>query len=256
MISKIGFGALALLLAVGLYTQWARAEDCGASTPMPSDAEVAAELRANTQAMLDAIAPGDASIWNRLLDDAAIQIDENNIVRNKAQILAEFKPLPAGLVGHLKVDDFRMVRRDRVAVVTHEDDEYLDYHGQIIRSRFRMTDTWVQHPDGWRELGSQVLAVLKDPPAQRLPANILCQYAGRYRMTPAIVGSLRCRGDELIFTQTGRPDRYFRAELTDVFFEPGAPRTRRIFSRDAAGRITGFADRREARDIVWKRQQD
>jgi hypothetical protein len=35
---------------------------------------------------------------------------------------------------------------------------------------------------------------------------------------------------------------------------PGAPRSRRIFSRDASGHIIGFVDRREARDIVWKRQ--
>ena len=33
----------------------------------------------------------------------AIQTDENNIVRNKVQILAELKPLPAGLVGHLSI---------------------------------------------------------------------------------------------------------------------------------------------------------
>jgi hypothetical protein len=38
-----------------------------------------------------------------------------------------------------------------------------------------------------------------------------------------------------------------------VFFEPGAPRTRRIFQYDDRGHITAFVDRREARDITWKR---
>jgi saccharopine dehydrogenase-like NADP-dependent oxidoreductase len=86
------------------------------------------------------------------------------VVRNKREVLAELKPLGPGLTGHLKVDDFRAVVHGDTAVVTHEDHEYLDYHGQVLRSRFRMTDTWGHHPEGWRLLASQVLAVLKTHP--------------------------------------------------------------------------------------------
>lgn len=221
-----------------------------------ADAAVTAELRQNTQALLDAIAPGEVSVWERLLDDRMIQTDENDIVRGKAQILAELRPLPAGLIGHLKIADFRVARREKVAIVSHEDDEYLDYHGQIIRSRFRMTDTWVQGSEGWRLLGSQVLAVLQDPPAQILPASLLRQYAGNYRMALEITGDFLVDADELIFRQPGRPDRHFRAEVKDVFFEPGKPRQRRIFTRNGRGEIIGFVDRREARDIVWKRERE
>ncbi|HEX7842382.1 MAG TPA: hypothetical protein VF469_33145 [Kofleriaceae bacterium] len=39
-----------------------------------------------------------------------------------------------------------------------------------------------------------------------------------------------------------------------MLFVPGQPRSRKIFHRDAAGRITGFADRHEARDVVWTRR--
>ena len=68
------------------------------------------------------------------------------MVRNKREVLAELKPLGPGLTGHLKVDDFRAVVHGDTAVVTHEDHEYLDYHGQVLRSRFRMTDTWATIP--------------------------------------------------------------------------------------------------------------
>jgi hypothetical protein len=98
-----------------------------------------------------------------------------------------------------------------------------------------------------------VLAVLKDPPAQHLDAAVLRGYEGKYTMTNEIVASIRCEGDELVVEREGRPARHFKAELTDVFFEPGQPRTRRIFLRDRLGRITGFVDRREARDVVWRR---
>jgi hypothetical protein len=241
------------LAAVGVLTQWAALVRAEVREASDADTRVVAELRQNTQALLDAIAPGDASVWERLLDDRAIQTDENDVVRGKAQVLAELTPLPQGLIGHLEIAEFRVAQRGDVAVVSHEDDEYLDYHGQVIRSRFRMTDTWIRRLDGWKELGSQVLAVLQDPPARPLSKTVLSQYSGHYDMTPQISATLICVGDELLFRQTGRPDRHFRVEIKDVFFEPGMPRTRRIFTRDARGQIDGFVDRREARDIVWKR---
>ena len=223
------------------------------ATRAGAQSSVDAELRRNTQALLDAIAPGDTATWNRLLDPRVIQVDENDVVRNKAQILSGLQPLGPGLVGHLAIDDFRVAEFGTGAVVTHEDDEYLDYHGQVIRSRFRMTDTWVRSADGWRLIGEQVLAVLKDPPAIRLDRATLCGYAGRYSLTPEIVATIRCAEDHLIVSREGRPDRTFLPESPDVFFELGAPRTRRMFQRDPQGHITGFVDRREARDVIWKR---
>lgn len=218
-----------------------------------SRSAVEAELRRDTQALLDAVAPGDTAVWNRLLDSAAIQVDENDVVRNKKEIIASLQPIGPGLTGHLDIDAFRLVLRGPVAVVTHEDREYLDYHGQIIRSRFRFTDTWFKESGGWRQIASQVLAVQKDPPAIRLDQAALCSFAGRYAMTDSIVATMRCAGDSLVMVRAGRPDRTFLPEARDVFFEPGEPRTRRIFLYDAQGRITGFVDRREERDVAWKR---
>ncbi|HEY7633933.1 MAG TPA: hypothetical protein VH763_00190 [Gemmatimonadales bacterium] len=54
--------------------------------------------------------------------------------------------------------------------------------------------------------------------------------------------------------QTGRSPESLRAEAPDVLFVPGQPRYRKVFQRDPGGRITGFAERREARDIVWTRR--
>jgi hypothetical protein len=218
-----------------------------------SRSAVEAELRRDTQALLDAIAPGDTAVWNRLLDSAAIQVDENDVVRNKKEIIESLQPLPPGLTGHLDIDDFRLVLRGPVAVVTHEDREYLDYHGQIIRSRFRFTETWLEEPAGWREIAAQELAVQQDPPAIHLGHAALCSFAGRYAMTDSIVAAIRCAGDSLVMVRAGRADRTFLPETRDVFFERGEPRTRRIFLYDAEGQVSGFVDRRESRDVAWKR---
>jgi ketosteroid isomerase-like protein len=214
------------------------------------------ELRRDTQALLDAIAPGDVRVWDRLLDPGAIQVDENDTVRDKKQILADLQPLGPGLKGHLDIDDFRVAVFGDVAVVTHEDAEYLDYHGQVLHSRFRMTDTWRKTPDGWRQIASQALAVQQDPPAIQLGQSALCAYAGRYALTDDIVATIACKDGHLMVTRPGKPERTFLAEMPDVFFEPGQPRTRRIFQHASDGAVTGFVDRREERDIAWKRVGD
>jgi hypothetical protein len=238
--------ALAPSLALALACTLARAAP-------ESAADTERTLKAATQEMLDAIAPGHAAVWEHWLDAAVIQVDENDVVRSKAEILKELQPLPKGLVGHLKIAEWRLALAGDVAVVTHEDDETLDYFGQMLRSRFRMTDTWHRTPQGWRLLGSQVLAVHQDPPAVTLDPATLCAYAGRYVLTPEISATARCDGDKLVFQREGRPDRVFLPELKDQFFEPGYPRSRRLFQRDVAGAITGFVDRREERDIHWTR---
>ena len=236
------FRSIALVGLLALCSIGASAE------PPPAENE----LRQNTQALLDAIAPGDKATWDRLLDPKVIQVDENDVVRDKAQILADLEPLGAGLTGNLQIDDFRVALYDDIAVVTHEDKEYLDYHGQVLRSRFRMTDTWHRTPAGWRLLGEQVLAVQQDPPSVPFDSKS-CAYAGRYALTADIVATISCKGDGLTVERPGKPARSFLAETPDVFFEPGSPRTRRIFQRDAQGHVIGFVDRREERDIAWKK---
>ena len=183
------------------------------------------------------------------------------------EILAALKPLSPGLVGHLKIDDFRVVEKGDTAVVTHEDDEYLDYHGQIARSRFRMTDTWIHSSAGWKQLASQVLAVLQDPPVRKLDAKVLCSYSGTYELSADIQGTIRCENDELIFERPARPAGHFRSELLDVLFEPGefravlleqsvgelAPREARAFSRSSTSLSTSWPGRRSVAPLFSMR---
>src|SRR6202034_4216478 len=66
----------------------------------PNLASVQNQLRTDDQALLDAIAPGDKAVWERLLATDAVYVDENGAVMNRAQFLAALKPLPAGSSGH------------------------------------------------------------------------------------------------------------------------------------------------------------
>lgn len=223
-----------------------------AQAAAPSAAE--AELRRIAQEMLDAIAPGNADVWRRYLHERVVLVDENGTVRTKPEMLKEFSPLPPGLVGNLKVDTFRIETHGDVAVLAFEAQEHLDYHGQILRSRYRINDTWLKTAQGWQLLAEQVAAVLKDPPSVKLTQQQLCEYNGTYVMTPQIVTTLECTHDGFAAQRTGRPSTQYLAEVADVFFVAGQPRTRRIFVRDPQGKIVAFVDRREGEDIRWTRK--
>ena len=99
-----------------------------------------------------------------------------------------------------------------------------------------------------------VYAVPKDPPAIKLPAKELEQYVGRYSVAPDLVYEIRWDGQRLIGGRPGSTMKPLDVEVRDVLFVPGQPRIRKIFGRDAKGRITGFVDRRESWDLVWTKQ--
>jgi hypothetical protein len=219
-----------------------------AQTPSLDD-----RLRAATQTMLDAVATGDRAVWDAQLDPSFIQMDEAGVVRTRAEFLNQLTPLPAGLVGRIQIDTWRLEIHGDVAVAVYEMQEQLDYHGQPLRSRFRSMDTWRRTQRGWRLISAHTAAVLKDPPAITLAPKQPCEYTGTYLLTAEIQIVIRCTAEGLESTRTGQKPVIYRAEAVDVFFVAGQPRTRRIFQRDSGGRVQAFVDRREGEDIRWRK---
>src|SRR6188474_1319100 len=89
------------LLAISILGLALAVPGAGQSAPPP---DPATELRRVTQELLDAIAPGNAAPWKRVLDERFTHLDENGVVRDRAAFLAELQPLPAGLVGRIEID--------------------------------------------------------------------------------------------------------------------------------------------------------
>jgi hypothetical protein len=219
----------------------------------PNPASVQSQLRTADQTLLDAIAPGDKAVWERLLATDAIYVDENGAVMNRAQFLAALKPLPAGSSGHITIVDYQATIHGQVALVVHKDDEREDYHGIPLRADYLMTETWVKEGAEWRLALVHVYVVAKDPPAIKIPAKRLAEYEGRYRAAPDLAYLIRREGDHLVGERQGLPTVTLAQESTDVFFVPGHPRDRKIFRRDANNKIVDFVDRREGEDLVFGR---
>ena len=224
-----------------------------ASAPANRDASLTALLKARTQALADAVAPGDVKTWLSATDPHLLFVSENNEVLTRDQLLKQLEPLPKGLVGNIKVTDFQLQRHGGTAVSTYIADETLDYHGQLLKTKFRTTDTWLQAQGKWTMIASMTLAVLGDPPSISLPAATLREYVGRYQLTPEIHYTIREERGRLFGQREGGKEAELRAEAKDLFFVAGSPRSRKVFYRDDKGKVVGFGDRREGQDIKWKR---
>jgi len=210
-------------------------------------------LRRQTQELMDAFGSGGASVWERYLDPKATYTDENGTVLSKAQMVEQMKPLPRGVSGSIQVQDFHVTLHGSVAITTYVADEHEEFHGHPLHCQYRSTDTWVRSAGGWRLIASQMMALRADPPALALPERQLREYAGTYRLTPALTYEIRETDGKLQGQASGGKPESLLAEAPDVLFVPGKPRYRKIFRRDADGRITGFAERREAWDLLWQR---
>jgi len=220
--------------------------------PTPSDA-LTQELRVRDQQLLDAIAPGDVKVWDAALAADAVYVDENGEIIHRADFLKQLQPLPPGVSGKLTISAYTVQQSGEVATVIHTDDEEETYHGQHLTAQYLMTETW-QHQNGvWKLLLIHAYSVLREPKPVTLPATDLDSYVGRYAAAPDLTYTIKREGDHLSAEREGRPTATLKAEVHDVFFVGGQLRTRKIFERDSTGHVTGFVDRREGSDLVWKR---
>ena len=218
----------------------------------PAAEDVPALLRARTEQLLDAITRGDASVWEQALDPQARVIDEQGEVLDCKAMVASVRPLPSGVSGSLRPVDFQATVVGDTALTTYVADEDETFHGARIHSRYRMGETWVRRDGTWKLLSVQVLALRADPPALPTTAAQRRAYCGSYALGD-LTYLVRCETDGLTGGSPGKPAKPLRLESPDVFFVPGEPRLRYLFQRDAAGRVTGFLQRRESWDLPWER---
>ncbi len=242
-----------LLVAIGCFVAAPVAAAVGASGASHTAASTAATLARATQALVDAIAPGERSVWEHYTDPAFVSVTEDNEVKTRKQSLDDLKPLPSGYSGWIDVQEFQCRDFRTFAVTTYVMDEHETVEGHALHARYRGSDTWRATSAGWRLVASQVYAVPSDPPRVELPSARLTEYEGVYGLSPGTRETIRRDADHLIVERHGRAPQVLLLESGDVFFTPGHPRTRRTFTRAPDGAVTGFADRREGTDLVWTR---
>src|SRR5215472_12449719 len=240
------------VLAVLVGTAAGGGAAAGAATGAARTATTSATLQRATQALVDALAPGERALWEHYSDPALTYVTEDNEVKSRAELLDGMKPLPAGSSGWIVVEEFRCTDFGSFAVTTYLMDEHETIEGHELHARYRGSDTWRATAQGWRLVAAQVYAIPQDPP-RGVATSATAEYAGTYSLGASTRQTIRQDGDHLVAQRSGRAAQLLLPESGDVFFMPGHPRTRRIFLRGPEGRIVGFADRREGTDLVWTR---
>jgi hypothetical protein len=248
---RAAVSALMMTVLVGKCVAGVAAAGAG-KTGAACNATTNATLQRATQALVDALAPGERAVWEHYTDPSLTYVTEDNEVKSRAQLLAGMRPLPAGSSGWIVVEEFRCADFGSFAVTTYLMDEHETIEGHELHARYRGSDTWRVTADGWRLVAAQVYAIPLDPPRGEA-AGALADYAGTYSLSAITRQTLRQDGDHLVAERHGRAPQLLLPESGDVFFTPGQPRTRRIFMRSADGRVVGFADRREGTDLKWTR---
>jgi hypothetical protein len=229
------------LLVLGMLTSSALADDRNL-------------IQAQMQQMADAVALGNPAPWDKYLDANVIYAEEDATYKSKAGMLKEIRPLPTGVGGTIKIELLSYCEEGDVAVALFQQDEREQYFGQLLLAKYLTNTTWKKRGEDWRLIAAQVLAEKADPPAIAIKLNELRQYTGTYKLKDSErVYSITLTNGRLAGTlKRGKPETW-SAEVPDVFFIAGDPRIRKIFQRDTAGNITGFVERRESWDIVWKK---
>jgi hypothetical protein len=220
----------------------------------PNNEKIVERLTEATQELLDAIATGNKTIWQRYLADGSIYADEEGRVLTKDELIRELNPLPAGYVGSIKIGATKVLVQEIVVVLSHLDREELELYGQKIVTNYHMTNTWAKQKDGqWQLVSTQVMAV----PNERKPATVdpksLDSYVGEYQLAPQVTYTVTLQGDKLFGQRSGRAKEELLPLCGDIFYRKGVWRGEKVFEKDGQGRVVNLRDRRENNDLVWKK---
>jgi Domain of unknown function (DUF4440) len=207
-------------------------------------------LRQKDQALADAIAPGDRKVWEAVLSSDFFYADENNDILSKDDFLKEFVPLPKGISGKIVVRQHQVRQAGDTAIVVHRDEETERYFGSELHAQYLMTEVWQELNGEWKLRSVHCAAVPIDPPAITLTTTEMDELVGTFQ-AGALTYAIRREGNRILAGQLSSKEVELKAETRDVLFVSGQPRSRKVFLRNAQGVVTGFADRRENRDLTW-----
>ena len=101
------------------------------------------------QALMDAVAAGDRSVWDRVMDESCVVTGEEGETLTKAEFLKGLRPLPQGLSGKIVVRELTVQDMETVAIVRFLLDESETVFGQQLATKYRNTDVFKRSGDTW-----------------------------------------------------------------------------------------------------------
>jgi Domain of unknown function (DUF4440)/Domain of unknown function (DUF3471) len=220
---------------------------CSRVRPITQD-----ELVRRSQEMMDAVPAGNQAPWKQFVADDVLYFDEKGRAMDKAALLADLTPMPAGYSGSIEIVNVKSHIEPAYAVVSFDEDEKETIHGQNLTARYHETDTWAPRNGVWQIVAGQVLRYYEDPAAGVAYASRLPQYVGTYELAPGTDLTITLEDGKLFRQRGSSPKVELIPEAADIFFRKGVE-GRILFRNGPSGKVDALIDRRNNEDIVWKK---
>jgi hypothetical protein len=218
----------------------------------PDDVITQDELVRRTQELFDSVAPGDQAPWKKYFADDCMYFDEKGRNMDKAALVADVTPMPAGYSGSIKIGKAQSHIAADVAILSYDMDEKETIYGQEMTARYHATDTWMRRNGQWQIIAGQVLRYYEDPSPGKVDTAKFAQYVGSYKLAPGNTLTISTDGKVLYRQRGDRPRDLLIPEATDIFFRKGVE-GRILFRYADSGNVDALIDRRNNEDLVWKR---
>ena len=216
-----------------------------------TDAATAAQLIRQTQELYDAVAPGNQEPWKKYYADDCIFADEKGRLFDKAKLIADITPLPAGYSGAIKVENVQSRVIGDTAILSYDANETETIFGQELHARYHTTDTWLRRNNSWQIIASQTHRYYEDPAIGQADPKKFAQFIGTYELAPGQTRVVTAEGDKLFVERNSKKEQLF-PETSDLFFRKNIE-GRILFHYDANGAVNSLIDRRNNEDVVWKK---
>jgi len=210
------------------------------------------ELVRRTQEMMDAVVPGNRTPWEKYFAGDAMYFDEKGRNMDKAALLNDLSPMPAGYSGSIRIVRPRCHIEGATAILSYDMDETETIFGQNMTARYHATDTWMRRNGDWQIVAGQVLRYYEDPAAGRANPKKFPDYIGTYELTAGKTLTVFTKDGNLHAQRQDRQPEELLTESGDVYFRTGVE-GRTLFRRAAGGQVDALVDRRNNEDIVWRK---
>ena len=218
-----------------------------------TDSATVAQFIQQTQELFDAVAPGNQEPWKKYYADDCIFADEKGRLFDKAKLVADITPLPAGYSGAIKIENIQGRTIGDTAVLRYDVNETETVFGQELHARYHTTDTWLRRNNGWQIIASQTHRYYEDPAIGQADLKKFAKFIGIYELAPGQTRMVTAEGDKLFVERRGKKEQLF-PETSEIFFRKGVE-GRILFHYGPTGAVDSLIDRRNNEDVVWHKSR-
>ena len=226
-----------------------------ASAAASSPSQTRDELVRLTQELMDAIPVGRTDVWQRILADDVVVIDEFGRRQTKKEAVDAIHPMPQGFSGSIEIRDPALHAVGDTAVLSGEMYERESVFDQRLVVRYIFSNTFVRRDGRWQLLAAMDVTLPTRPPTLAVADLHPADYPGTYRYGPGRAYVVALDGDRLSYTtRAGGKSTPLDAVAKDVFMEGGDERNLLVFRRAGDGHVVELIERRKFNDLHLERE--